>query len=54
MDIRRVVGSKVQIAGWTVYAALITALKLSVLSFYLRLTVRSLTDLNILEICLYG
>ncbi|KJF61196.1 uncharacterized protein CIMG_11576 [Coccidioides immitis RS] len=34
----RVIGSKIQVAGWTVYSGLISALKLSVLSFYIRLT----------------
>ncbi|OQE08230.1 hypothetical protein PENVUL_c010G08086 [Penicillium vulpinum] len=33
----RVIGSKIQIAGWTTYAALINVLKLSVLAFYVRL-----------------
>ncbi|TWU73219.1 hypothetical protein ED733_004795 [Metarhizium rileyi] len=34
----RVIGSKIQIAGWTTYTLLISLLKLSVLAFYLRLT----------------
>ncbi|KXG45470.1 uncharacterized protein PGRI_040190 [Penicillium griseofulvum] len=33
----RVIGSKIQIAGWTTYVALINALKLSMLAFYVRL-----------------
>ncbi|KGO77306.1 hypothetical protein PITC_092660 [Penicillium italicum] len=33
----RVIGSKIQIAGWTTYAALINSLKLSMLAFYIRL-----------------
>ncbi|KAI1828891.1 hypothetical protein DTO027I6_10040 [Penicillium roqueforti] len=33
----RVIGSKIQIAGWTTYVALINALKLSMLAFYIRL-----------------
>ncbi|KOS42117.1 hypothetical protein ACN38_g7041 [Penicillium nordicum] len=33
----RVIGSKIQIAGWSTYAALINSLKLSVLAFYVRL-----------------
>ncbi|CAG8898017.1 unnamed protein product [Penicillium egyptiacum] len=33
----RVIGSKIQIAGWTTYSALINALKLSMLAFYVRL-----------------
>lgn len=35
----RVQGSKLQIAGWTTYSALIWTLKLSMLAFYIRLTV---------------
>lgn len=35
----RVIGSKIQIAGWSTYAALINSLKLSVLAFYVRLMV---------------
>jgi hypothetical protein len=35
----RVDGSKIQIAGWTVYSVLMLALKLSMLSFFIRLTV---------------
>ncbi|TDZ27899.1 hypothetical protein C8035_v008616 [Colletotrichum spinosum] len=34
---RRVIGSKIQVAGWTTYSALIWLLKLSMLIFYLRL-----------------
>ncbi|KAI1070956.1 hypothetical protein LB507_011025 [Fusarium sp. FIESC RH6] len=34
----RVVGSKIQVAGWTIYSALIWSLKLSMLYFYTRLT----------------
>ncbi|KAK2761670.1 hypothetical protein FQN54_001498 [Arachnomyces sp. PD_36] len=34
----RVIGSKIQIAGWAVYSALISMLKLSMLAFYIRLT----------------
>ncbi|KAK2598064.1 hypothetical protein QQS21_005775 [Conoideocrella luteorostrata] len=34
----RVIGSKIQIAGWTTYSLLIGFLKLSVLAFYIRLT----------------
>ena len=34
----RVLGSKIQVAGWTAYSALIWALKLSMLTFYIRLT----------------
>ncbi|KAJ5500216.1 hypothetical protein N7453_009267 [Penicillium expansum] len=33
----RVIGSKIQIAGWTTYSALINSLKLSMLAFYVRL-----------------
>ncbi|CAI7586528.1 unnamed protein product [Penicillium glandicola] len=33
----RVIGSKIQIAGWTTYSALINSLKLSMLAFYIRL-----------------
>ncbi|KAJ6118227.1 hypothetical protein N7471_013694 [Penicillium samsonianum] len=33
----RVIGSKIQIAGWTTYIALINSLKLSMLAFYVRL-----------------
>lgn len=35
----RVLGSKLQVAGWTIYSALIWTLKLSMLAFYIRLTV---------------
>ncbi|KAF7114202.1 hypothetical protein CNMCM5793_007780 [Aspergillus hiratsukae] len=34
----RVIGSKIQVAGWTTYLILMWALKLSMLAFYLRLT----------------
>ncbi|KAK6812489.1 hypothetical protein RU639_011735 [Aspergillus parasiticus] len=34
----RVIGSKIQVAGWTTYSALIWSLKLSLLAFYVRLT----------------
>ncbi|EFY97524.2 hypothetical protein MAA_07166 [Metarhizium robertsii ARSEF 23] len=34
----RVIGSKIQVAGWTTYSLLIGFLKLSVLAFYIRLT----------------
>ncbi|CRG86688.1 hypothetical protein PISL3812_03698 [Talaromyces islandicus] len=34
----RVIGSKIQVAGWTTYTALINSLKLSMLAFYVRLT----------------
>ncbi|CAI7588966.1 uncharacterized protein N7487_004494 [Penicillium crustosum] len=33
----RVIGSKIQIAGWSTYAALINSIKLSMLAFYVRL-----------------
>ncbi|KAB8075252.1 hypothetical protein BDV29DRAFT_172331 [Aspergillus leporis] len=33
----RVIGSKIQVAGWTTYSALIWSLKLSMLAFYVRL-----------------
>ncbi|KAJ5879212.1 hypothetical protein N7455_002677 [Penicillium solitum] len=33
----RVIGSKIQIAGWSTYSALINSLKLSMLAFYVRL-----------------
>ena len=39
MILTRVVGSKIQIAGWATYVALINALKLSMLAFYVRLMV---------------
>lgn len=35
----RVIGSKIQIAGWSTYVALINSLKLSMLAFYIRLMV---------------
>ncbi|KAM5349277.1 hypothetical protein ACJ41O_005784 [Fusarium nematophilum] len=34
----RIIGSKIQVAGWTIYSALIWTLKLSMLFFYTRLT----------------
>ncbi|KAH8803018.1 hypothetical protein F5884DRAFT_824054 [Xylogone sp. PMI_703] len=34
----RVVGSKIQVAGWTTYSALMWSLKLSILAFYIQLT----------------
>ncbi|KAK1994328.1 hypothetical protein LX36DRAFT_584508 [Colletotrichum falcatum] len=34
----RVIGSKIQVAGWTTYSALMWLLKLAMLFFYLRLT----------------
>ncbi|KAL5360110.1 hypothetical protein BJX96DRAFT_174980 [Aspergillus floccosus] len=34
----RVVGSKIQVAGWTTYSVLMCSLKLSMLAFYTRLT----------------
>ncbi|KAB5535367.1 hypothetical protein GE09DRAFT_359052 [Coniochaeta sp. 2T2.1] len=34
----RLIGSKIQVAGWTVYSALMWSLKLSMLFFYTRLT----------------
>ncbi|KAF5020483.1 hypothetical protein F66182_7493 [Fusarium sp. NRRL 66182] len=34
----RVTGSKIQVAGWTIYSALMWSLKLSMLFFYTRLT----------------
>ncbi|KAI1424340.1 hypothetical protein F5Y12DRAFT_462697 [Xylaria sp. FL1777] len=34
----RVIGSKIQLAGWSVYSALMCFLKLSMLVFYIRLT----------------
>lgn len=39
-DVYRIIGSKVQVAGWTMYASLMWALKMSMLFFYTRLTVR--------------
>ncbi|KAJ5091129.1 hypothetical protein NUU61_005999 [Penicillium alfredii] len=33
----RVLGSKIQIAGWTTYSAMIASIKLSMLAFYVRL-----------------
>lgn len=35
----RVLGSQIQVAGWTVYSMLIWCFKLSMLFFYVRLTV---------------
>jgi hypothetical protein len=35
----RVIGSKIQVAGWTCYTTLMAVLKLAMLFFYLRLTV---------------
>ncbi|KAJ5684725.1 uncharacterized protein N7477_001070 [Penicillium maclennaniae] len=35
--VQRVIGSKIQIAGWTTYVAMINSLKLSMLAFYIRL-----------------
>jgi len=35
----RVLGSKIQIAGWTIYSTLVTVLKLAMAVFFLRLTV---------------
>lgn len=35
----RVIGSKIQVAGWTTYSTLIGSLKLSMLAFYIRLMV---------------
>ncbi|KAE8401034.1 hypothetical protein BDV37DRAFT_273928 [Aspergillus pseudonomiae] len=35
---QRVVGSKIQVAGWATYVALIASLKLSMMAFYVRLT----------------
>ncbi|KAF4465344.1 integral membrane PTH11 [Fusarium albosuccineum] len=34
----RVIGSKIQVAGWTTYSALMWSLKMSMLFFYIRLT----------------
>ncbi|KAJ5733640.1 hypothetical protein N7493_002426 [Penicillium malachiteum] len=39
---KRVLGSKIQIAGWSTYVALINFLKLSMLAFYLRLMVTTI------------
>lgn len=38
-SLRRVIGSQIQVAGWTTYSALIWSFKLSMLAFYIRLTV---------------
>lgn len=46
-DVNRVIGSKIQVAGWTTYSLLIGFLKLSVLAFYIRLTVRVLLSTSI-------
>jgi hypothetical protein len=35
----RVIGSKVQVAGWSCYSTLMVVLKFAMLFFYLRLTV---------------
>ncbi|KAE8366207.1 hypothetical protein BDV27DRAFT_143825 [Aspergillus caelatus] len=35
---QRVIGSKIQVAGWATYMALIASLKLSMMAFYVRLT----------------
>ena len=35
----RVIGSKIQVAGWSCYSTLMAVLKLAMLCFYLRLTV---------------
>jgi hypothetical protein len=35
----RVIGSKIQVAGWSCYSTLMVVLKLAMLFFYLRLTV---------------
>lgn len=45
-------GSKIQVAGWTMYSALINTLKLSMLAFYVRLMVRLIStherrDINV-------
>ncbi|KAJ2893054.1 hypothetical protein MKZ38_009074 [Zalerion maritima] len=34
----RIIGSKIQVAGWTIYSTLMCCLKLSMLIFYIRLT----------------
>lgn len=39
LHLQRVIGSKIQIAGWTTYVAMINSLKLSMLAFYIRLMV---------------
>lgn len=36
----RVIGSKIQVAGWTCYVTLMMALKVAMCYFFLRLTVR--------------
>lgn len=36
----RIIGSKIQVAGWTVATCMLWTLKLCVSFFYLRLTVR--------------
>lgn len=38
-NLNRAIGSKIQVAGWTTYVLLIGSLKLSMLAFYVRLTV---------------
>ncbi len=35
----RIIGSQIQVAGWTTYSVLIWSLKFSMLVFYIRLTV---------------
>jgi hypothetical protein len=35
----RVIGSKIQLAGWSTYSTLLWTLKASLLVFYIRLTV---------------
>lgn len=42
----RIIGSKIQIAGWATYTALISSLKLSMLVFYTRLMVRQLMNIH--------
>lgn len=39
-DLSRVIGSKIQLAGWSSYSVLLWSLKASLLVFYMRLTVR--------------
>lgn len=48
----RVVGSQIQVAGWSCYSTLMVVLKLAMLFFYLRLTVSSLPLLR--DDCLSG
>ena len=40
-SLSRILGSKIQIAGWTTYSLLLWSLKASLLVFYIRLTVRA-------------